>query len=204
VNQIGITSPSSPPPGVISTRNTTSSHQGKEERKTHALLVMDDWDNTDDPCVLVIQENRVQLRILSQLDVDSVTHLIRWSLCVSFLLSIESCYVDPAYENDVTVEDESVNPAEQPAFNSPSHSDPVSQGLPSATSSLMVRAQSHSSYSCLHLYVNERAFPGVRIGQAGGSHLLCLANTALQAHGEVNLLTIVLEYSSSLLRQIRL
>jgi hypothetical protein len=57
VNQIEIISPSSPPPGDISTKNTTGSHQGKEERKTHALLVMDAWDDTDDPCVLVILED---------------------------------------------------------------------------------------------------------------------------------------------------
>jgi hypothetical protein len=57
VNQIGITSPSSSPLGDISTRNTTGSHQGKEGKKTHALLVMDAWDDTDDPCVLVTPED---------------------------------------------------------------------------------------------------------------------------------------------------
>ena len=57
MNQIGITSPSSPPHGDISTRTATGSYQGKEERKTHALLVMDVWDDADDRYVLALPED---------------------------------------------------------------------------------------------------------------------------------------------------
>ena len=56
---------------------------------------------------------------------------------------------------DVTAEDGTDRPAEPPVFNPPGLSDPVDQGLPSATSSLRVRAQSYSSYSRFQLYVNK-------------------------------------------------
>ncbi len=63
---------------------------------------------------------------------------------------------DSRHGNGVTVEDEDGTdiPAEPPVFNPPGHSDPVDQGLPSATSSLRVRAQSCSSYSRFQLHVN--------------------------------------------------
>ena len=66
---------------------------------------------------------------------------------------------DSRHGNGVTVEDEDGTdiPAELPVFNTPGHSDPVDQGLPSATSSLRMRAQSHSSYSCFQLHVNGEA-----------------------------------------------
>ena len=63
--------------------------------------------------------------------------------------------VIPVHGKDVTAEDGTDRPAEPPVFNPPGLSDPVDQGLPSATSSLRVRAQSHSSYSRFQLYVNK-------------------------------------------------
>ena len=64
----------------------------------------------------------------------------------------------PVHGNGVTVEDGTDIPAEQLAFNSAGQSDPVDRGLPSATSSLRVRAQSHSSYSRFQLHVNGETF----------------------------------------------
>ena len=62
--------------------------------------------------------------------------------------------VIPVHGKDVTAEDGTDRPAEPPVFNPPGLSDPVDQGLPSATSSLRVRAQSYSSYSRFQLHVN--------------------------------------------------
>ena len=101
-------------------------------------------------------EIRARLRILNLLDVDHMTRLIRWSLVCqrSISRSVEPCCVIPVHGKDVTVEDGTDRPAKPPVFNPPDHSDPVDQGLPSATSSLRVRAQSYSSYSRFQLHVN--------------------------------------------------
>lgn len=72
-----------------------------------------------------------------------------------FCLSIgRALLCDSPTREDVTIEDGTDRPAKPPVFNPPDHSDPVDQGLPSATSSLRVRAQSHSSYSRFQLHVN--------------------------------------------------
>ena len=98
------------------------------------------------------------LKVLSLLDLDNGAPLMRWSLMCQHPVfrSVESCCVIPVHGNGVTVEDEDGTdiPAELPVFNTPGHSDPVDQGLPSATSSLRVRAQSCSSYSRFQLHVN--------------------------------------------------
>ncbi len=98
------------------------------------------------------------LRVLSLLDLDNGAPLMRWSLMYQHPVfrSVESCCVIPVHGNGVTVEDEDGTdiPAEPLAFNSAGQSDPVDQGLPSATSSLKVRAQSYSSYSRFQLHVN--------------------------------------------------
>jgi hypothetical protein len=82
--------------------------------------------------------------------------LVLWSFTCQLHIfrSAESSCVVPERGIGVTAEDGTDSPAEQPAFNPPGYSDLVDQGLPSATSSLRVRAQSHSSYSRIHLHVN--------------------------------------------------
>jgi hypothetical protein len=114
------------------------------------------WD-ANGSYVLVVPERPALLRIVCLLDVGSMAHLLRGSLvCQRPNLSIGRVFcVIPVHGKDVTAEDGTDRPAEPPVFNLPGLSDPVDQGLPSATSSLRVRAQSHSSYSRFQLYVNK-------------------------------------------------
>jgi len=69
-----------------------------------------------------------------------------WSLLCQLPVSrsVESCCVIPVHGKDVTVEDGTDIPAELPAFNPAGRSGPVDRGLPSATSSLRVRARTLS------------------------------------------------------------
>ncbi len=103
-------------------------------------------------------ETRARLRALSLLDLDNGAPLMRWSLMCQHPVfrSVESRCVIPVHGKGVTVEDEDGTniPAEPLAFNSAGQSDPVDRGLPSATSSLRVRARTHSSYSRFQLHVN--------------------------------------------------
>jgi|CXWL01.1.fsa_nt_gi hypothetical protein len=68
--------------------------------------------------------------------------------------SVESCNVVPVRGIGVTVEDVADIPAKQRSFNPAGRSGPVDRGLPSATSSLKVRARTLSSYSRFQLHVN--------------------------------------------------
>ena len=55
VIELGNTSPSREPPGDISTRNATGSHQGKEERRTLVVPAVGAWD-ADDHYMVVVPE----------------------------------------------------------------------------------------------------------------------------------------------------
>ena len=92
MNEIGDTSASRQPPSDVSTRNAIRIHQGKGERTTLMLPVVDPWDD-DDHDLLVVEENtRVTLRIVSLLDVDNVAHFMCQALrLASASQSVESC-----------------------------------------------------------------------------------------------------------------
>jgi hypothetical protein len=113
------------------------------------------WDADDYYYGCGTGETLARLRVLSLLDVDSVAPLMQWSLVCQLPVSrsVKSCCVTPVQGKGVTVEDGTDIPAEPPAFNTAGHSGPVDQGLPSATSSLRVKARTRSSYSRSHLHV---------------------------------------------------
>ena len=187
-------SPSREPPGEIRRRNATGSHQGKEEdpcaarggRLGRRLLL----------CGCGTGETRARRRGLSLLDVESVAPLVRWSFVCQFPVSrsVESCCVVPVRRNGVTVEDVADIPAKQLAFNPAGSSGPVDRGLPSATSSLRVRARTVSSYSPFHLHVNEGTSSsslgtltgfamGRRLNVAGSNRLFFLQVVAMVLRG---------------------
>lgn len=134
---------------------------------------------------------RRDLRAIESFEPDRdrpCVHLIRWSLLCQRPISrsVESCCVISAQGKDVTVGDGTDSPAEPPVFNPPGLSEPVGQGLPSATSSPRIRVQSHVSYSRLHLHVNggtSSSNLGTLTGLTTERKLIVLAVTAFSFYG---------------------